>query len=183
MKIVDGVVYTQVENSDLRVIDVEILKDLCLIVEFSNGEKRIFDASKLLEYPVYEKLKDKGIFNSVDVKNGVLKLLKSVVKDCTLTALGVTSFGETFAMLDENDNILAPSMLYTDPRGEQECKWLCDAIGKDKLTLLTGVEPHQMYSIYKIMWHKNHNNEAFSKCKKILLGEDFIVYTLTKIFQ
>lgn len=117
--------------------------------------------------------------NFEDVKKGVLKLLKNVVKDYTLTALGVTSFGETFAMLDENDNILAPSMLYTDPRGEEECKWLCDAIGKDKLTLLTGVEPHQMYSIYKIMWHKNHNNEAFSKCKKILLGEDFIVYTLT----
>lgn len=72
MKIVDGVVYAQAENSDLRVIDVEILKDLCLIIEFSNGEKRIFDASKLLEYPVYEKLKDNKIFKSVDVKNGVL---------------------------------------------------------------------------------------------------------------
>lgn len=29
------------------------------------------------------------------------------------------------------------------------------------------------------MWHKNNNDDAFKKCKKILLGEDFIVYTLT----
>ena len=29
------------------------------------------------------------------------------------------------------------------------------------------------------MWHKNNNSVAFEKCKRILLGEDFIVYTLT----
>ncbi len=114
-----------------------------------------------------------------DVKNGVLKLLKMAVKDYDLTALGVTSFGETFAMLDENDNILAPSMLYTDPRGDKECRQLCDALGEDYLTLLTGVAPNQMYSIAKIMWLKNNKPQAFSKCKRILLGEDFIVYTLT----
>ena len=114
-----------------------------------------------------------------DVKNGVISILKEAVADYKIDALGVTSFGETFAMLDESDNILAPSMLYTDPRGKEECEYFCSALGEDNLTLLTGVKPHSMYSISKIMWHKNNNSEAFKKCKKILLGEDFIVYTLT----
>ena len=118
-----------------------------------------------------------------DVKNGVLSLLKKAVKQYKIDALGVTSFGETFAMLDSYDNILAPSMLYTDPRGQAECKYLCEKMGEDNLTLLTGVRPHPMYSISKIMWHKNNNNEAFKKCKRILLGEDFIVYTLTGVAQ
>ncbi len=114
-----------------------------------------------------------------DVKDGVLSILKNAVKQYKLDALGVTSFGETFAMLDDEDNILSPSMLYTDPRGEEECEYLCSVLGEDNLTLLTGVKPHPMYSISKIMWHKNNNNDAFKKCKRILLGEDFIVYTLT----
>lgn len=114
-----------------------------------------------------------------DVKSGVLDLLKNAVSEYKIDALGVTSFGETFAMLDENDNILAPSMLYTDPRGQEECSYLCEKIGEEKLTLLTGVKPHPMYSISKIMWHKNNNPAIFAKCKRILLGEDFIVYTLT----
>lgn len=114
-----------------------------------------------------------------DVKSGVLGLLKSAVSEYRIDALGVTSFGETFAMLDENDNILAPSMLYTDPRGQDECDFLCEKIGEKKLTLLTGVKPHPMYSISKIMWQKNNNPDIFAKCKRILLGEDFIVYTLT----
>lgn len=114
-----------------------------------------------------------------DVKNGVLSILKKAVSEYKIDALGITSFGETFAMIDENDDILVPSMLYTDPRGKEECNCLCAKLGEDNLTLLTGVKPHPMYSISKIMWHKNNNNEAFKKCKRILLGEDFIVYTLT----
>ena len=118
-----------------------------------------------------------------DVKCGVLSLLGKATKNYKIDALGVTSFGETFAMLDENDNILTPSMLYTDPRGSAECEYLCEKIGEEKLTLLTGVKPHPMYSISKIMWHKNNNSQAFEKCKRILLGEDFIVYTLTGVAQ
>lgn len=118
-----------------------------------------------------------------NVKCGVLSLLKDAIKQYKIDALGVTSFGETFVMLDNNDNILAPSMLYTDPRGKEECDYICDELGVEKLTLLTGVKPHPMYSISKILWNKKNNSEAFNRCKRILLGEDFIVYTLTGVSQ
>ena len=55
--------------------------------------------------------------NFCDIRDGVLGLLKQAVGTYRLDALGVTSFGETFAMLDENDEVLSSSMLYTDPRG------------------------------------------------------------------
>ncbi len=132
-------------------------------------------------YSEYESKHSSGLheidFN--DVKYGVLTVLKQAVCEFPIYALGVTSFGETFAILDENDNILAPSMLYTDPRGEEQCDKLSKILGREKLTLLTGVEPNKMYSIYKIMWLKDNMPDSFAKCKKILLGEDFIVYTLT----
>lgn len=114
-----------------------------------------------------------------EIRKGVFALLKTAAREHRLTALGVTSFGETFAMLDEDDRILAPSMLYTDPRGAKETAALCAAIGEEKLTLLTGVKPHPMYSIAKMMWWKANHPELYRRCKRILLGEDFIVYTLT----
>lgn len=145
------------------------------------------DNAKLLAtyYREYDVLHKDGC-HEIDfavIKSGVLSLLKQAANEHKIDALGVTSFGETFAMLDENDNILAPSMLYTDPRGEKECEILCKAVGEEKLTLLSGVKPHPMYSISKIMWLKNNMPDTFSKCKRILLGEDFIVYTLTGIAQ
>ncbi len=118
-----------------------------------------------------------------DIINGVINILKVAVKNYKIDALGVTSFGETFAMLDKDDNPLAPAMLYTDPRGAKECELLCEHFGKEKLTLLTGVEPNEMYSICKIMWLKENKADAFEKCKRILLGEDYIVYMLSGVAQ
>ena len=117
--------------------------------------------------------------NFCDIKDGVFKLLKEAANEYRLDALGVTSFGESFVMLDCSDNILENSMLYTDPRGNEECNCLCEKLGVQNLTLQTGAKPHPMYSIYKIMWHKKNTLKAFKKCSRILLGEDFIVYTLT----
>ena len=113
------------------------------------------------------------------VKAGILELLRCAAKEYPLTWLGVTSFGETFAMVDEQGGILAPSMLYTDPRGEEECAWLKETLGAEFVTLRTGVKPHPMYSFAKILWQKNHNPEVYAKCRHILLGQDYVVYLLT----
>lgn len=132
-------------------------------------------------YQEYDGIHENGC-HEIDfnlVRAGVLSILSKAVKNHKIDALGVTSFGETFAMLDENDKVLAPSMLYTDPRGAEECETLCKLCGEDYLTLATGAKPHPMYSISKILWLKNNKPEAFAKCKRILLGEDFIVYTLS----
>lgn len=106
-------------------------------------------------------------------------LLKKATSKYEITTLGVTSFGESFVMLDENDNILAPALLYTDPRGTDEVKLLSAKFGEEKLTFLTGVLPHSMYSISKISWHKKNTPDLFERCSKILLGEDYIIYSLT----
>ena len=103
----------------------------------------------------------------------------SCKKHPSLSAIGITTFGETFVVLDDEDNILLPSMLYTDPRGEEETKELCRKLGEDKITYTAGVKPHPMYSLPKIMWIKKNKPEVYKKIKHILLMEDFIVYMLT----
>lgn len=100
-----------------------------------------------------------------------------------LAAVGVTSFGESFVLLDENDDVLLPSMLYTDPRGADECAELCGVLGEDTLTRISGVKPHSMYSLPKLMWVRRHHPEIWSRVRRILLMEDFIVYKLTGLAQ
>lgn len=90
-------------------------------------------------------------------------------------ALGVTSFGETFVLLDENDKVLCNSMLYTDTRGDNECKEL----DRELVKAVAFCVPQGMFSIPKLMWIKNNRPEMFSKVKRILLMQDFITYMLT----
>ena len=100
-----------------------------------------------------------------------------------IKAIGVTTFGETFVALDGNDKVLLPSMLYTDPRGGEETKELCEKLGEQTIISIAGVKPNRMYSIPKIMWIKKHKPEVYKNIRRIMLMEDYIVYMLTGTAQ
>jgi len=110
----------------------------------------------------------------------VFEGVKAVIKETTgktgnIDAMGVTTFGETFVMLDKDDNVLFPSMLYTDSRGHEEAK----LFDEKRVSEIAGVKPHSMYSLPKLMWIKKHFPEIYAKANRILLFEDYIVYMLT----
>ncbi|VBB04933.1 Hypothetical protein LUCI_0139 [Lucifera butyrica] len=114
------------------------------------------------------------------VWDSVQKVLSDIAPKCgALQAIGVTSFGETAVLLDEFDHPLINSMLYTDTRGEKECKELCGLLGAKRIGGITGVKPHPMYTLPKLMWVKKNRPEIFEQVKRIVLFEDYIVYMLT----
>lgn len=87
-----------------------------------------------------------------------------------IAGIGVTSFGETFVLTDEAGSPLHPAMLYTDPRGEEECRELEEKMGGVYIASITGLKPHGMYSIPKIMWMKRHCPELYEKARHIQLS-------------
>ncbi len=134
------------------------------------------------EYETYEISRNAGEFeiDGAVIWNGIKVLIKKTTdKIGNIDAIGITSFGETFVMLDDADNILCPSMLYTDPRGAAEAK----SFDAERVMRIAGVKPHAMYSLPKIMWIKNNKPEIYEKTKRIMLFEDFIVYMLTGVAQ
>jgi len=149
----------------------------CKLTVYScNGE---YISNEYVEYNVSRKNGEHEI-DAAEIYRSVCEVISRSVKSCgNLLAVGVTTFGETFVLLDENDRVLAPSMLYTDPRGQEECEKLCRRLGEKKITGIAGVKPHCMYSLPKIAHIKNHHPEIYSKVKRILLMEDYIVYMLT----
>lgn len=73
MYIKDDIVYADNFNSEnIKVTEIKIITDLCMLVTFNNGEKRIFDATKILKYPVYESLKNYETFKKAYVEQGVI---------------------------------------------------------------------------------------------------------------
>ena len=148
----------------------------CKLTVYDDKGNFIYNSYK--EYEVSRQ----GGEHEIDAKE-IFNAVCTVIKDSTqkheISAIGVTTFGETFVLLDENDGVLLPSMLYTDPRGEKECKELNDSLGEERITYISGVKPHQMYSLPKIMWVKNNRPEVYAKVKHVMLMQDYIVYMLT----
>ena len=96
-----------------------------------------------------------------------------------IRAVGVTSFGESFVMTDEAGTVLHPAMLYTDPRGAEECRELTGRIGTERMARITGLAPYPMYSVSKMMWIRRHYPEVYARAARILLVEDYFVWLLT----
>ncbi|MBC7960900.1 MAG: carbohydrate kinase, partial [Vallitaleaceae bacterium] len=118
----------------------------------------------------------------------VWEKVKEVIKDASkdvenLRTIGVTSFGEAAILVGDDDKPLLNAMLYTDPRGEAQCKKLGDLLGNNKISKITGLNPHHMYSISKLMWIVENKPEIYEATKRILLFQDYIVYMLSGIAQ
>lgn len=93
--------------------------------------------------------------------------------------IGVTSFGETFVAVDREGIPLSSAMLYTDERGTKECDELVGHLGQRRIFCLTGLRPHPMYSISKLMWLFRNREKLREKTARIFLIQDYIVYRLT----
>ena len=109
--------------------------------------------------------------------------LRTMISDISaqfeVSSVCISSLGESFVLLDAEDRILFYPMLYTDPRGEAEAEALRVTVGEEKAFLITGVMPHSMYSLSKLLWIKNNRPELFCKADKVMLMCDYIGYLLT----
>ncbi len=151
----------------------------CKVVLFDENGAEIRSA-----YQEYEVNRGNGL-HEID-GNAIFAAVKTVFSKVACEewkAVAVTSFGETFVMLDENDAPCAPSMLYTDPRGEEECAALIEKFGAEQMAYKTGAKVHSMYSMPKIMWIKKNMPENYEKVRHILLMQDFVVYMLSGVAQ
>ena len=135
------------------------------------------------DYPVRRAVGSHEIDISVLMEGvcAVLREMTAVYPD--IGGLGVTSFGETFVLTDEEGNPLHPAMLYTDPRGSEECQELTERLGAKEISRITGLRPHEMYSICKLMWMKKHRPDIYHEAGHIFLMEDYVVFHLTKKAQ
>lgn len=118
----------------------------------------------------------------------VWQSIKEVISDVAsevekIQVIGVTSFGEAAVLLNELDQPLMKSLLFTDPRGREECDRLIATLGISYLNKTTGLNPDIMYTISNLMWIKEHEPEIMEKCKRICLFEDYVVYMLSGVQQ
>ena len=62
-------------------------------------------------------------------------------------------------------------------------KKLCERLGEMRIAKITGLRPHEMYSLPKLMWMKANKPEIYAAAKHIFLMEDYVVYHLTGVAQ
>ena len=131
------------------------------------------------DYPVRRQVSGHEIDLSVVMDSVYAVIREMTEKYPDIMGIGVTSFGETFVMTDAQGTPLHTAMLYTDPRGAEECAALVEMLGADRIARISGPAPHEMYSVCKIMWLKKHQPETYRQARHIFLIGDYVAWHLT----
>ena len=145
---------------------------------------QLFDENgEILYYGVREyALRREGEASYVDV-DGVRSTLASLIRESApfgvADSLAISCLGESFVLLDGEDNILFYPMLYTDPRGASEADGLKSRFGEARLYRTTGVLPQPMYSIAKLLYIKENYPAIYARADKLLLVGEYFGYLLT----
>lgn len=114
------------------------------------------------------------------VMDGVYTVLRQIAAQFPdIAGIGVTSFGETFVMTDQAGEPLHTAMLYTDPRGAQQSRALEQALGGRRIARITGLHPHEMYALPKMMWIKENCPWVYEAARHIFLVGDYVTFRLT----
>ena len=72
MYVMNGIAYAGTAAQDMRISAVKPLDDLMMLVTFASGERRLYDATQLLDFPAFQPLRDEAIFKAARIDHGVV---------------------------------------------------------------------------------------------------------------
>lgn len=136
------------------------------------------------EYPVSYPHSGWSEQNPEDWWNAVLDGVKALITDADKTQIaGIGCGGQMHGLvvLDENDKVIRPAILWNDGRTSKEVEYLNNVIGRDVLSENTANIAFAGFTAPKLLWMKNNEPDLFVRIAKIMLPKDYINYLLTGI--
>jgi xylulokinase len=144
-------------------------------------------ASALSEYPLYQPKALWAEQNPEDWWNAVVATVREVIRKSgakpeDIKGVGLSGQMHGLVLLDENNAVLRPSIIWCDQRTAKECEEITSKIGAKKLIEITANPALTGFTASKVMWVRNNEPEIYEKARHILLPKDYIRYMLTGEF-
>jgi len=112
---------------------------------------------------------------------GMKELLEGFDKS-KVAGIGFGGQMHGLVILDEEDNVIRPAILWNDGRTIKETDYLNNEIGKDVLSKYTANIAFAGFTAPKILWVKENEPENFKRIKKIMLPKDYLAYKISGTF-
>lgn len=139
-------------------------------------------ASSSSEYPLYQPQNGYAEQNPEDWWQAACITLKAVSQYATdgkIVGIGLSGQMHSLVILDKNNDVIRPAILWCDQRTAEECRDIEDIIGRDRLIEITANPALPGFTASKLVWIKKHEPENFEKTAHILLAKDYIRFKLT----
>ncbi len=136
------------------------------------------------EYPIYFPRSGWSEQRPEDWWSAVQDGLKALLTGFDAKQVAGISFGgqmHGLVMLDAEDRVIRPAILWNDGRTAEQTAWLNDTVGKETLSACTANIAFAGFTAPKLLWVREKEPENFARIAKIMLPKDYIAYQLTGV--
>lgn len=82
-------------------------------------------------------------------------------------------------LLDNNNNVLRPALLWCDQRTDNQCRQITECVGAERLIELVSNPAITGFTLPKLLWVRENEPETWSRVHTVLLPKDYIRFCLT----
>ncbi len=97
-------------------------------------------------------------------------------------AVGLTGQMHGLVLLDNQQQVLRPAMLWNDGRSFAQCDLIRDRLGADRLIAVTGNNAYAGFTAPKLLWVRHEEPSVFARIVHVLLPKDYVRHRLTGAF-
>ncbi len=137
------------------------------------------------EYPLYFPHPGWSEQQPEDWFTRTMEGIRELVTESDRTQVAGISFGgqmHGLVVLDRDDRVIRPAILWNDGRTGAETEYLNQTIGKEKLSEYTANIAFAGFTAPKLLWMRKHEPDNFAKISKIMLPKDYLAYRLSGSF-
>ncbi len=140
-------------------------------------------ATSMAEYPTDYPKPGYAEQNPADWLDATIKNIKGVleksgIESRDIAAVSLDAATHTAVILDDDFNVIRPSIYWTDTRSTEEVKFLKENYSEiiEKQVLH---KADTIWSLPELMWIKNNEPENWKRVRKILFAKDYVRHCLT----
>jgi len=109
-------------------------------------------------------------------------LAQAGIEGETVAGIGLTGQMHGLVLLDNEGQVLRPSILWNDQRTQAECDEIRKRVGPSELIAITGNDALTGFTAPKILWVSNNEPDVFARVAHVLLPKDYVRFRLTDTY-
>jgi xylulokinase len=118
----------------------------------------------------------------IAVRQALKKGREKLGPELEIASIGLSGQMHGVVLLDEKGTVLGPSLIWCDGRSQEQCDYITETVGADRLIELTSNPALVGFSAPKLLWLREYRPAEYNKAAHFLLPKDFIRYQLTGEF-
>ena len=96
-----------------------------------------------------------------------------------ISAVGLAGQMHGAVLLDGDNQVLRPALIWCDQRTQAQCDWLNEKLGQRKIIELTCNPALTNFTLTKLLWVRDNEPDTWKQFRRVLLPKDYVRFRLT----